>query len=139
MANNTVNVRVNRYILIEALKKKLAKITEDYEKQGELKKKFQRENEAWQKKVAASIPKSVKPTIRVSVNAYGVKDDEVEVTLDYTISKSLVPDPPKQPVAYYEHTYKDDRETLTSAIRLLEMSDDETISTSSYKSVARYL
>ncbi len=37
------------------------------------------------------------------------------------------------------HNYRDTKEEIENAIRILKMTDEETVSTSTYNSIARYL
>jgi hypothetical protein len=37
------------------------------------------------------------------------------------------------------HTYRDMKDEISNAIRILKMTDEETVSTSTYNSIARYL
>jgi hypothetical protein len=46
---------------------------------------------------------------------------------------------PERPDLYNEWEWKQDREALENAIRILEMSDQELVSTGTYHSVVKYL
>jgi len=50
---------------------------------------------------------------------------------------------PKQPERDFEqihrHTYNEMKEELENAIRILKMTDEEMVSTSTYNAIARYL
>ena len=37
------------------------------------------------------------------------------------------------------HSYRDMKEEISNAIRILQLTDEETVSTSTYNSIARYL
>jgi hypothetical protein len=50
---------------------------------------------------------------------------------------------PKEPEKNFEvihtHTYQEQKEEMTNAIRILKMTDEEVVNTSTYNAVARYL
>jgi hypothetical protein len=50
---------------------------------------------------------------------------------------------PKEPVKDFEsmsiYNYREQKEEISNAIRILKMTDEETVSTSTYQAVARYL
>jgi hypothetical protein len=65
------------------------------------------------------------------------KTTVVELTLN--IPKSVLTEQPERPELYNEWEWKQDREALENAIRVLEMSDQEVVSTGTYHSVVKYL
>jgi hypothetical protein len=50
---------------------------------------------------------------------------------------------PKEPERDFEvlhqHTYREQKEEMANAIRILKMTDEEVVNTSTYNAVARYL
>jgi hypothetical protein len=64
----------------------------------------------------------------------------LNVDFDLTVSEA---DFPKEPEKDYEvlhrHSYNEMKEELENAIRILKMTDEETVSTSTYNAIARYL
>ncbi len=50
---------------------------------------------------------------------------------------------PQEPERDYEtmnvHTYRDTKEEISNAIRILQLTDEEVVSTSTYNSIAKYL
>jgi len=50
---------------------------------------------------------------------------------------------PKEPVRDFEqlhqHSYNEQKEEMSNAIRILKMTDEEVVNTSTYNAVARYL
>jgi len=64
------------------------------------------------------------------------------LNIDFDIRTEGI-DFPTEPERNFEtmnvHTYRDTKEEIENAIRILKMTDEETVSTSTYNSIARYL
>lgn len=132
--SKTVNVRVPKAKLLKALKDALeVKVKEqaDYEKSE----KAREQQIADIKKSIVSLVKSGKLTPKEVSFPYSYRNeaqDTVEVTFKHKI---VVP----QRADFHEHSNKHAQEELSNAIRVLELSDEEYVRTSSYGAVARYL
>jgi hypothetical protein len=48
-------------------------------------------------------------------------------------------EPEKNFEVIHQHNYREQKEEISNAIRILKMTDEETVSTSTYQAVARYL
>ena len=63
------------------------------------------------------------------------------INIDFNIPASVVklkePEAPDR--TYWEHQYNEDKAELENAIRLLKLTDEEVVSTSTYQAVAHYL
>jgi len=133
--SKTVNVRVPKAKLLKALKDALAvKVKEqaDYEKSE----KAREQQIADIKKSIVSLVKAGKLTVKQVSFPYSYRNetqDEVEVTFKHKIVM------PKRDSDFNEHTNKHAQDELGNAIRVLELSDEEYVRTSSYGAVARYL
>jgi hypothetical protein len=53
--------------------------------------------------------------------------------------KDLPKEPSRDFVTMHQHTYIEQREEMLNAIRILKMTDEEVVNTSTYNAVARYL
>jgi hypothetical protein len=62
----------------------------------------------------------------------------VELRLEMP-TKLLAMEAPTHPDLYREYEYNHDKEVIQSAIRILEMSVSDVVSTSTYHSVVKYL
>jgi hypothetical protein len=51
----------------------------------------------------------------------------------------LPKEPSKDYVTMHAHTYAEQKEEIANAIRILKMTDEEVVNTSTYNAVARYL
>ena len=135
--SKTINVRVTRAKLLGALKRALA------EKQKEAKEhasavKAKEVAMADIKKQIASLIKAGKMTPKEVSFPYSYRynqDETKEVTVTFSHKIAI----PKLDTNYSEHTNGSAIEELENAIRILELSDEDFVKTSSYGSVAKYL
>jgi uncharacterized protein with gpF-like domain len=57
-----------------------------------------------------------------------------------TVSEKEMPkEPEKDFVTLHQHSYNEQKEEISNAIRILKMTDEEVVNTSTYNAVARYL
>ena len=135
----TINVKIPTIKVINALETKLAQMKADYTKQDELEAKYQKAHEKWNKDVKAWAVKnfSKAENIRTSYRSWNST-----MNVDFDISCDAK-DFPQEPDRDFEimttHQYKDDVEEIENAVRILKLTDDEVVSTSTYNSIARYL
>ena len=133
--SKTVNVRVPKAKLLKALKDALAvKVKEqaDYEKSE----KAREQQIADIKKSIVSLVKSGKLTVKEVSFPYSYRNEPTD-TVEVTFKHKIVV--PKRDTDFSEHSNKHAQEELSNAIRVLELSDEEYVRTSSYGAVARYL
>ena len=125
----TVNVKVPRKKIIAALEKTLKKLNTDYNNQGKIQAAYDAEYKKWvallYKKVNLSKPKEV--TIRFN-----------DVVVYFEIPKNL-PEQPEQPDRMHDWQYKESKEEIENALRVLNMCEDESIATGTYGSITKYL
>ena len=138
MRNQTVNVRVPKAKLLTALKQALAvKVKEkaDFDKAEKGKEQALVDI----KKSIVALVKSGKLTVKEVSFPYSYRhENEPSKTVEVTFTHKLVM--PKNPIDNYnQNSNETAREEIANAIRVLEMSDEEFVKTSSYGSVARYL
>ena len=136
--SKTVNVRVPKAKLLTALKQALAvKVKEkaDYDKAEKSKEQALTDI----KKSIVALVKSGKLTVKEVGFPYSYRYDNGDTkTVEVTFTHKLVM--PKNPIENYnQNSNETAREEIANAIRVLEMSDEEFVKTSSYGSVARYL
>jgi hypothetical protein len=55
------------------------------------------------------------------------------------LEKDLPSEPDKDFETIHLHTYRESKKEITNAIRLLKMTDEEVVSTSTYNAIAQYL
>lgn len=135
--SKTVNVRVTKAKLLAALKAALAKQEQEAKDYANAEKARAQATTAIKKSVAALV-KSGKLTPKEVSFPYSYRNDtnefeEVTVTFSHKITL------PKKDNRFCEHTNRAAIEELGNAIRVLELTDEEYVRTSSYGAVAKYL
>jgi len=134
-----ISVKIATSKVIKALETKLEKIKSDYAKQDENEAKFKKAQEKWQKEVGKWAVGQISKAENLRTN-YRAWNRTLNVDFDLTCEEN---DFPKQPEQNYEqihrHTYNEMVEEIENAIRILKMTDEEVVSTSTYNAIARYL
>jgi len=134
-----IQVKIATPKVIKALETKLAELNANFAKQDENEAKYRKAYEKWQKEIAkwAVAQFSKAEDIRTNYRSW---NDTLNV--DFNI-KTKETDFPKEPEKEYEeihrHTYNEMKEEMENAIRILKMTDEETVNTSTYNAIARYL
>jgi len=135
----TINVKIPTVKVIAALESKLTQIKGDYAKQDENEKKYQKQMETWRKQVIKFAMDNVSKAENLRTN-YRAWNSTLNVDFDLIISQDEFP---KEPSRDYEqmnsHAYEEMVEEINSTIRILKLTDEEVVSTSTYNSIARYL
>ncbi len=134
-----INVKIATAKVIKALETKLAQVNADYSKQDEYEAKYQKSVEKWNKEIAKFAVAQIAKAQNLRTN-YRNWNNTLNVDFDLIIEEK---DFPKQPEREFEqihrHTYNEMKEELENAIRILKMTDEEMVSTSTYNAIARYL
>jgi hypothetical protein len=133
-----ISVKIATTKVIKALETKLAQIQKDKASQKSNEEKHQKLVEKWNKEIGklalAQISKATDVSAHTRYNG--------EVNVSFTLPKGSV-EIPAEPVkdfdTYHEWQYKEMIEEIENAIRILKMTDEETVSTSTYNAIARYL
>ena len=135
----TINVKIPTVKVINALETKLAQMKADYAKQDELEAKYQKARTKWDKDIKAWAVNNFSKAENIRTN-YRSWNSTMNVDFDILCDTK---DFPQEPDRDYElmssHEYKNDIEEIENAIRILKLTDDEVVSTSTYNSIARYL
>jgi hypothetical protein len=134
-----ISVKISTPKVIKALETSLAKLESDYSSQEANEAKFQKQFEKWRKELSDYAVANIKKAENFRTN-YRSYNNSLNIDFDLTVSET---DLPKQPERDFEtmhqHQYKEQKEELSNAIRILKMTDEEVVSTSTYQAVARYL
>jgi hypothetical protein len=140
MARNgkSINVKIATTKVIKALENKLDQIKKDKANQKVNEEKFSKATEKWNKEVAKLALEHISKAKDLSANVRY----NGEVNVDFNLPKGTI-ELPEQPEkdfdTYHEWQYKEMVEEIENAIRILKMTDEETVSTSTYNTIARYL
>jgi hypothetical protein len=134
-----INVKIPTASIVKALEERLAKVKSDYAKQDELEAKFQKKLEAWKKEIGkwAFANFSKAQDLRTNYRAW---NKTLNVDFDIIVSEK---DFPAEPVRDYEQIheskYREQVEEMENALRILSMTTDTEVSTSTYNAICRYL
>jgi hypothetical protein len=134
-----ISVKISTPKVIKALEASLAKLESDYSSQATNEAKYQKQFEKWRKELSDYAIANIKKAENFRTNYRGY-NNTLNIDFDLTVAET---DLPKQPERDFEtmhqHQYKEQKEELSNAIRILKMTDEEVVSTSTYQAVARYL
>jgi hypothetical protein len=134
-----ISVKIPTQRVITALETKLAEINTNYENQEANEAKYDEARKAWQKAVGEFAIKHIAKAENFRTN-YRNWNKTLNVDFDLTLNEA---DFPKEPERDFEqlsiYTYREMKDEIENAIRILKMTDEEVVSTSTYNAVARYL
>jgi len=134
-----IQVKIPTAKVIKALETRLAKLEADYTKQDENEAKFQKKLEAWKKEIGKWAIANFSKSENLRTN-YRQWNKTLNVDFDLTVNEK---DFPAEPVKDYEqihqHSYREMKDEMENAIRILKMTDEEVVNASTYNAIARYL
>ena len=140
MARNgkAINVKIATTKVIKALEAKLAQLQKDKANQKVNEERHTKALEKYNKEVAklalSQISKAEDLSAHTRYNG--------EINVQFSLPKGTI-ELPAEPVkdfdTYHDWQYKEMVEEIENAIRILKMTDEETVSTSTYNTIARYL
>jgi len=134
-----ISVKIPTERVIKALEASLAKLEKDYATQGENEAKHTKAYEAWKKEIGQWAIDNFSKAENLRTN-YRSWNNNLNVDFDITVKEGDFPaEPQKDFEVIHTHTYKEMKEEMENAIRILKMTDEEVVNTSTYNAVARYL
>ena len=134
-----ISVKIATAKVIQALETKLAQVEADYAKQDEIEAQYQKAKEAWHKEIGAWALERFSTAQNLRTN-YRQWSNQLNVDFDLTTDGTDFPPEPEQNYEkLHPHTYREMKEEILNAIRILKMTDEETVNTSTYNAIARYL
>lgn len=140
MARNgkAINVKIATIKVIKALETKLAQLQKDKANQKVNEDKFSKAQEKWNKEIAKlALDKIAKAT---DLSAHKRYNGEISVSFTLPAGSIELPqEPEKDFETYHDWQYREMVEEIENAIRILKMTDEEVVSTSTYNAIARYL
>ena len=141
MARNqkAISVKIATPKIIKALETRLAKLEKDWESQAENEAKFEKARAKWRKEVGAYAVKHIAKAenFRTSYRSW---NKTLNVDFDLTVKDGEFPaEPERNYTTLHTHEYQNQKEEISNAIRILKMTDEEVVNTSTYNAVARYL
>jgi hypothetical protein len=134
-----ISVKIPTQRVITALENALAKLEKDYATQGENEAKHLKAYEAWKKEVGEWAIANFSKAENLRTN-YRSWNNNLNVDFDITVKEGQFPkEPEKDFEVVHTHQYREQKEEMENAIRILKMTDEEVVNTSTYNAVARYL
>lgn len=146
-----INIKVKRTAIIQALQDKLTDMVNAqtyYENQLEV---FEQEEKIWRNEVnkiaLAKCSKMELTTDNTTVRPYYGTDDTL-VEFQIRLTPNELPEEPVRPTApfaasgygkHYIGSYDDRVADVKNAIRILQLSEEDVVSTSTYANVVKYL
>ena len=140
MARNgkAISVKIATTKVIKALESALANLEKDYKAQGENEAKFKKAEEKHSKDVAKLALAQIAKATDLSANERW--NGTISVSFNLPAGVIKLPEEPKREHKMMGHyDYEQQKEEISNAIRILKMTDEEVVSTSTYQAVARYL
>ena len=133
-----INVKIATSKVIKALEKKLEQIKSDYANQEANEAKYEKAREKWQKDVAKLALGAITKADELSAGKRYNGDINVSFTL--TSGTIKLPDEPKKDFdTMHQWQFRETCGEIENALRMLKMTDEEVISTSTYNNIAQYL
>jgi hypothetical protein len=134
-----INVKIATPKVITALENRLVELEANYKKQDENEANFQIAIEAWKKELFSFAIANIDKAQNVRTN-YRQWSNNLNVDFDLTVKENEFPaEPTRDFEQIHQHSYREMKEEMENAIRILKMTDEETVSTSTYNAIARYL
>ncbi len=134
-----ISVKIATPKVIKALESALAKLEADYSSQEANEAKYTKAYEKYKKELIAYATANIKKAENFRTN-YRSWNNTLNIDFDLTVSEEQLPKCPERDfVVMHSHTYNDQKTEIENAIRILKMTDEETVSTSTYNAIARYL
>jgi hypothetical protein len=134
-----ISVKIPTQRVIAGLETALAKLEADYTSQEANEAKYQKQYEKYRKELIAYATKNIAKAENFRTN-FRSWNNNLNIDFDLTVSeKDLPAEPTKDYEVIHQHTYREQKEEIQNAIRILKMTDEEVVNTSTYNAVARYL
>jgi hypothetical protein len=134
-----ISVKIATPKVIKALETKLAEIETNYKKQDENEAKYQKTLAKWNKDIVKFALDNISKAENVRTN-YRSWTNSLNVDFDIKVDEKDFPKMPERDFeTFHVHTYKATKDEIENAIRILKMTDEEVVSTSTYNAIAQYL
>jgi len=135
-----ISVKIPTQRVIQALEQSLNKLELDYTSQEANEAKYKKEYEKYQEELITYAVANIKKAENFRTN---FRSWNGTLNIDFDLTGLSESDLPKQPekdfVTMHQHSYNEQKEEISNAIRILKMTDEEVVNTSTYNAVARYL
>lgn len=137
--SKAISVKIATPKVIKALEDSLAKLEKDFAQKEANEAKYQKEYDKYRKVLQDFAIANIKKASNFRTN-YRSWNNNLNIDFDLTVTENELPSEPERNfVTMHDHEYRSQKEEMANAIRILKMTDEEVVSTSTYQAVARYL
>ena len=135
-----ISVKIPTQRVITGLETALTKLEADYKSQEAKELKYEKAMEKWRKELQEFAIANIKKAENFRTN-YRAYNNRLNIDYDIIVTKEseLPVEPEREHEVIHQHQYREQKEEITNAIRILKMTDEEVVNTSTYNAVARYL
>ena len=134
-----INVKIPTVRVIAGLEQALANLEADYSTQNSKEAQYQELHKAWKEEIGKWAIANFSKSENLRTN-YRSWNNQLNVDFDITVREGDFPaEPEKDFEQIHQHTYRESKKEILNAIRILKMTDEETVSTSTYNAIAQYL
>ena len=138
-SRKAISVKIATPKIITALETALAKLEKDYKAQEANEAKYLKAVEKWKKDLFDFALANIKKSFNVRTN-YRSYNNTLNIDFDLSVSEKELPTEPEREYEFiHASTYRETKKELENAIRILKMTDEETVNTSTYNAVSQYL
>ena len=132
--SRALSVKVATPKVIKALEAKLEAGTKAIANNEKKRKEYEKTEKAWAKEVADLVIKQIsKADVSANENWRG------EVSVNFSIPSGTIKLPEKPSIDLEQELGRYEVTEIENAIRILKMTDEETVNASTFKSIAQYL
>ena len=136
--NQGINVPVSRLKVIKALEQALVKLDTNQKNQASNEAKFEATKQRWQKQIAKLAVSKISKA--EELDAETRYNNTIRVVFTLPAGTIKLPEEPKRDFeSMHDWQYRDAKEEIENALRVLKMSEAETINTATYGSISKYL
>jgi hypothetical protein len=137
--NKAINVKIATTKIITALESALAKLEADYKAQADREAKYEKSMEVWRKAIGKWAMERWAKAEDIRTN-YRSWNNQLNIDFNLTTKEADFPAEPEKDYDFiHASTYRESKKELSNAIRILKMTDEETVNTSTYNAVSEYL
>jgi len=137
--SKAISVKIATPKVINALEVSLAKLEADYASQEANEAKYQKAYENYKKELIEYAVTNISKAENFRTN-YRSWSNNLNIDFDLTVGEKDLPQEPTKDFETLHHSnYREQKQEMQNAIRILKMTDEEVVSASTYQAVARYL
>jgi hypothetical protein len=137
--SKAISVKIATPKVIKALEDALVKLEKDFADKEANEAKYQKAYDKYRKEISDYAIANIKKAENLRTN-YRSWNNNLNIDFDLTVAEKDLPSEPQRDfVTMHDHEYRSQKEEMSNAIRILKMTDEEVVSTSTYQAVARYL